>query len=114
MESHPAVALNIIRSLALRLREAADRSVSYETLDLKGRLAAFLLATAETQGMRDPAGEVRLPKLTEQEIAERIGATRESVSRKLTGLRAIGAIKREGRLIVVKDHQRLHSSRSLW
>jgi CRP-like cAMP-binding protein len=107
LEKHPAIALNIIRALALRLRQAMDQSVKNETLDVMGRLAAFLLEAAAAQGVNDPAGGKRLPRLTEQEIADRIGTTRESVNRKLSRLKEIGAVRRSGRSLIVMNRRKL-------
>jgi len=100
IETEPSLAFNIIKSLVIRLREAADRTVSYRTLDVMGRLASFLLEAAAA-GKPAQAGGTEIVRITEQEIADRIGATRESVNRKLAYLKSAGIIKRDGRRLVV-------------
>lgn len=109
LELSPTIALNIIRSLILRLRESGEHALRHETLDVMGRLAIFLLEEAETQGAPDPAGGVRLAKISEQALAERIGTTRESVSRKLSRLAEVGAIWRDGRAIIVRNKAKLRN-----
>lgn len=46
-------------------------------------------------------------KITQQQLAEQIGATRESVSRALTGLRDVQALRVDGRTLVVLNEKRL-------
>lgn len=95
LKDSPKMALHIITKLTARLRESDAQLVSNQTLDVMGRLAAFLLEAAQTQGMPEPGrgGGVRLTtRLTQQEIASRIGTTRETVSRALTRLKTSGAL----------------------
>ncbi len=108
LERNPAIAWNLIRSLSSRLREAAQQSVRNETQDVLGRLTEFLLSEAETVEA-GPGGERLLPRLTNDQIAQRIGTTRESVSRKITDLTAVGAIRRDGHLVVVTNRDKLRS-----
>lgn len=108
IETNPSLAFNIIRSLVVRLREAADRTVSYRTLDVMGRLASFLLEAASS-GKSSPEGGTEIMRITEQEIADRIGATRESVNRKLSYLKSAGIIKRDGRRLVVMSPEGLRN-----
>ena len=60
-------------------------------------------------GVKEPEGSsgVRLSRITDEEIAERIGATRESVNRKLSRLRELGVVRRAGRDLVVLKRQKL-------
>jgi CRP-like cAMP-binding protein len=108
IETEPSLALNIIKSLVMRLREAADRTVSYRTLDVMGRLASFLLEAASA-GKAAEGGGTEIVRITEQEIADRIGATRESVNRKLAYLKNAGIIKRDGRRLVVMQPESLRT-----
>jgi len=82
---HTDALLRLMRTLIGRLREADRRRVEFGANDAAGRVAhllAELAAEREAHG-HDPT-EVRL---SQQEIAELIGASRESVSRALTVLR---------------------------
>jgi CRP/FNR family cyclic AMP-dependent transcriptional regulator len=59
------------------------------------RLARFLLKMAEDDGLETPAGlQVNL-KLSQREIGDRIGATRESVNKQLRAWQEQGMIKME-------------------
>ena len=65
---------------------------------MTGRLAQTLLALAEAQGT-PPEASGALPvdlTISRQELADRVGTTRESVSRALRSLRRVKAIRSEG------------------
>ena len=73
----PDVAMNVMRGLVRRLREADQKIETLALLDVYGRVARVLLDFSETVG-----GErVVKNKLPRQEIAKMIGASREMVSR---------------------------------
>jgi CRP/FNR family cyclic AMP-dependent transcriptional regulator len=66
-------------------------------LDVYGRVARLLLNMAV-----DHEGKLQIPeKLTQQEIAERVGASRDMVSRIFRDLTTGGYIKVENRLITI-------------
>jgi CRP/FNR family cyclic AMP-dependent transcriptional regulator len=95
---NPDVSLFIMRSLTKRLR-LADRNIeSLALLDVYGRVARLLLESAETIDGR----KVVTHKMTKQDIAKMIGASREMVSRVMRDLTAQGLIQEhEGQLILV-------------
>jgi CRP/FNR family cyclic AMP-dependent transcriptional regulator len=87
-----------MRNLAKRLR-LADRNIeSLALLDVYGRVARLLLEAAETIDGR----KVVTHKLTQQDIAKMIGASREMVSRVMRDLTAQGLIhEQDGQLILI-------------
>jgi CRP/FNR family cyclic AMP-dependent transcriptional regulator len=95
---NPDVSLFIMRNLAKRLR-LADRNIeSLALLDVYGRVARLLLEAAETIDGR----KVVTHKLTKQDIAKMIGASREMVSRVMRDLTAQGLIhEQDGQLILI-------------
>ena len=95
---NPDVSLFIMRNLTKRLR-LADRAIeSLALLDVYGRVARLLLEAAETVDGR----KVVTHKLTKQDIAKMIGASREMVSRVMRDLTAQGHIhESNGQLILV-------------
>lgn len=107
----------IIARLTQRLREAADQLESRRELDVTGRLAECLLQLRETEAETMQGGGVRLTKpRTHQQLAEMVGATRESVTRALDDLRSIRAIRTEGRptVIVIADERILERRCVRW
>lgn len=107
MLDRPQIALNMLASLARRLREAANQVEGYRELDVLGRVAAVLLELAAAHG--EPVGEgVRITvRVTQQDLADRIGATRVSVNKALGRLRTVRAIRSEGGDLVVTNREEL-------
>jgi CRP/FNR family cyclic AMP-dependent transcriptional regulator len=100
VETNVGIALKIIATLSERLREASRRMS--ERHPVRQRLAAFLLREAERQGRRTEKEGVRFRlSLTRQQIAEQIHTRRETVSRELSALQDAGAMRFQGRDVVV-------------
>ncbi|MER3428548.1 MAG: Crp/Fnr family transcriptional regulator [Pyrinomonas sp.] len=104
---HPCIALGALKAMAGRLRHTA---ALIERLSLRGvdqRLAAFLLEEAERYGVRTARGLSVELRLTNQEIAARIGTVREVVSRALARLQRESLIELKGRRLTVLDERGL-------
>jgi CRP/FNR family cyclic AMP-dependent transcriptional regulator len=72
------VAMNLIGTLIERARIATENVRNLALMDVYGRVARLLLALAVEQ----PDGRTVVPeKLTQQDIADRVGASRDMVSR---------------------------------
>ena len=98
LAENPDVSLFIMRNLTKRLR-VADRTIeSLALLDVYGRVARLLVEAAETVDGR----KVITHKLSKQDIAKMIGASREMVSRVMRDLTTQGLIhEQDGQLILV-------------
>jgi CRP/FNR family cyclic AMP-dependent transcriptional regulator len=98
LAENPDVSLFIMRNLTKRLR-LADRNIeSLALFDVYGRVARLLLEAAEIVDGR----KVVTHKITKQDIAKMIGASREMVSRVMRDLLAQGLIQEcDGQLILV-------------
>ena len=93
------VAFNIMKRLVERLREADRKIESLALMDVYGRVAKLLLDVSEVQGER----RVIPRRLTKQDIAKMIGASREMVSRVMKDLEASGYIHVDDGLIVLDE-----------
>ncbi len=94
---HPDTALALIKNLIRRTRSMNDRLRDLALLDVYGRVAKLLLSLA-----REVDGRLIIEeRLTQQEIGEHIGASREMVSRILKDLKAGGYVRLERRRIVI-------------
>lgn len=79
---NPAFALSLIEKLIGRVRSLTASVKSLALMDVYGRVARLLLELAEDSG-----GQLAISqRLTQQDIASRIGASREMVSRILKDL----------------------------
>lgn len=97
VERNPAFAHDLILRLIGRVRSLADTVRSLALKDVYGRLAAFIEGQAvEHEGLR-----IVCDPLTQGEIATRIGASREMVSRIFRDLAAGGYISIKGKRIAV-------------
>ena len=92
--------LNIMKSLADRLREANRKIESLALLDVYGRVAKLLLDFSELEDGR----RVILRKVSKQDMAKMVGASREMVSRVMKDLESRGYVRsEEGCLILAVD-----------
>jgi CRP-like cAMP-binding protein len=108
MGRRPAVALHVTKLLGFRRRRIENRLRNILFRSTRERTIALVLELLGTHGQRTPGGswEVRL-KLSHQELANLIGATRESVTLALGRLRAEGLISIQRRTIRVPDRAKL-------
>ncbi len=94
---NPDFALDMISRIIDRARIATNSVKDLALLDVYGRVARLLLNMAQ-----DVDGKLQIPdKITQQEIAERVGASRDMVSRIFRDLTAGGYIKVENRIITI-------------
>ena len=98
--THPDFALHLIRNLILRLRTLTDSVKSLALDDVYGRVVGLLQKLAVPEG-----GHRAVPqRLTQQEIADRVGASREMVSRIFKELTIGGYLNvKAGRIILLKN-----------
>jgi CRP/FNR family cyclic AMP-dependent transcriptional regulator len=99
VESEPQFALHMVRKLASRVRDLTDNMRSLALMDVYGRVARLLLELAVERGGRLVIDE----PLTHKDIASRVGASREMVSRIFSDLTAGGYVGKEsGRLVIMR------------
>jgi len=95
--AHPDFAMHLIEMLIHRVRVTTENVKSLALSDVYGRLARLLNALAtETDGKLTVH-----EKLTQQDIADRIGASRDMVSKLLRDLVAGGYLAIENRTITI-------------
>ena len=95
--SHPDFALHLIEKLIHRTRRATDNMKSLALSDVYGRVVRLVNTLA-----REVDGRLVVPeKLTQQDIAERVGASRDMISRLMKDLVAGGYLAVDERTIVV-------------
>ena len=92
----------LIKVLTSRLRRANHQISTLALLDVYGRVARVILDMAREEGKRLKDGRIAFRRATHQEIANRIGTTRETVTRMLKDLERQGLIQIEGREIIVQ------------
>ncbi len=91
--AHPDFAHQLILKLITRVRSLTGRVKSLALEDVYGRVVALLQATSEPDGERQ---RVVTQKMTQQDIAEHVGSSREMVSRIFKQLIVGGYVAVEG------------------
>jgi CRP/FNR family transcriptional regulator, cyclic AMP receptor protein len=98
VRSQPALAMKLIELLCARLRWTSDQVEEVILQDLPGRLASALLRLTEKHKLA-PGG--RTISITQQEISEMVGMTRESINKQLRVWAARNWVRLEHGAIVV-------------
>ncbi|MBI3895094.1 MAG: Crp/Fnr family transcriptional regulator [Acidobacteria bacterium] len=125
-QQDPELALKVLASVGKRLRHLVGIIEELSFLTVRTRLAALLLQIAQeetrqkTKSPSSPGGKkrevisrqtsepLRVPlRMTQQEMAARIGTVRELVSRNLSRLQAEGILRLEGHALIIADLSRL-------
>lgn len=96
LEANPRVAIRLLEGMGQRLRRTTDHAKGLALRDVFGRIANVLLKSASDQD-----GRMITPPLTQQDIADQVGASREMVSRILKDLRAGGYISMDGKRFII-------------
>ena len=94
--------LNDNKSITSALIRANHQISTLALLDVYGRVARVIVDMAREEGKRLRDGRIAFRRATHQEIANRIGTTRETVTRMLKDLERQGLIHVEGKEIVVQ------------
>jgi CRP-like cAMP-binding protein len=106
LEKSPAIAVKLLHVLAGRLRRLSQRSEDAAFLDVPSRLARSLLdlATRFGEARRAPASGIYIAlKLSQQELGDLVGATRESVNKHLSDWTRKGLLEVQGGRMVIAD-----------
>ena len=101
LSDNRSITTGLIRVLSGRLRKANHQISTLALLDVYGRVARVIVDMAREEGRRLRDGRIAFRRATHQEIANRIGTTRETVTRMLKEIERQGLIEIDGREIVV-------------
>ncbi|MBP2454724.1 cAMP-activated global transcriptional regulator CRP [Mycolicibacterium lutetiense] len=103
----PEIAEQLLRVLARRLRRTNDNLSDLIFTDVPGRVAKQLLYLAQRFGSRD-GNALRVDhELTQEEIAQLVGSSRETVNKALSDFAQRGWIRVQGRSILIDNAERL-------
>jgi len=106
LEESPGISVKLLYVLAQRLRRLSQRSEDAAFLDVPSRLARSLLDLAARFGERSqpPGSSIRIGlKLSQQELGDLVGATRESVNKHLGDWTRQGIMKLEAGRMIISD-----------
>ena len=104
---HPNVALTLLAALARRLRRTNESVADLVFTDVPGRVAKALLELSGRFGRPVEDGGLVAHDLTQEELAQLVGASRETVNKALADFATRGWIKLEARAVLLIDLDRL-------
>jgi len=103
----PDVSMHMLRALAKRVRREFDVTADLVFTDVPGRVAKNLLDLAERFGEQDRDGLHVHHDLTQEELAQLVGASRETVNKALADFAARGWLQISARSVLILDIERL-------
>jgi CRP/FNR family cyclic AMP-dependent transcriptional regulator len=107
LEGRPVVAHGLLTQLASRLRKANDVVADLVFSDVPGRVAKALIDLASRFGRTADDGVHVNHDLTQEELAQLVGASRETVNKALADFASRGWLRLEPRSVVIMDLDRL-------
>jgi CRP/FNR family cyclic AMP-dependent transcriptional regulator len=94
---------HVLHALGELIRRLTEQASDLVFLDLNGRVAKLLLGFVQREGIEHDGHQVVDLPLTQGEIAEAVGGSRQSVNQALRYLQVRGAIETDARRITVLD-----------
>jgi CRP/FNR family transcriptional regulator, cyclic AMP receptor protein len=107
LTTRPEVAMHLLQALAKRLRRINEVKADLVFTDVPGRVAKALLDLAERFGVPTPAGIQVNHDLTQEELAQLVGASRETVNKALADFAARGWLQLAAKSVLLTDVDRL-------
>jgi CRP/FNR family transcriptional regulator, cyclic AMP receptor protein len=107
LTDRPDMALHLLRGLAQRLRRTNEVMTDLVFTDVPGRVAKALLDLADRFGQQRPDGLQVNHDLTQEELAQLVGASRETVNKALADFAGRGWIQLSAKSVLLVDPERL-------
>jgi CRP/FNR family cyclic AMP-dependent transcriptional regulator len=105
--AHPQVSLQLLKRLARRLRRTNEVLADLVFADVPGRVAKAIMDLGERFGTKKDDGLHVNHELTQEELAQLVGASRETANKALADFAGRGWVRLEPRAVVVLDYERL-------
>jgi CRP-like cAMP-binding protein len=104
---NPKVSLQLLARLAQRLRRTNEAVGDLVFSDVPGRVAKALIDLGERFGKKTDEGLFVHHDLTQEELAQLVGASRETVNKALADFAGRNWLKLDGRAVLITDFERL-------
>ncbi len=101
LTTHPQVALTLLAALARRLRRTNENLADLVFTDVPGRVAKALLELSGRFGRPVEDGMLVAHDLTQEELAQLVGASRETVNKALADFATRGWLRLEARAVLL-------------
>ncbi|MEP6463199.1 MAG: Crp/Fnr family transcriptional regulator [Frankiaceae bacterium] len=107
LRAKPEVAEQLLSALARRLRRTNEAMADLVFSDVPGRVAKALLDLSRRFGQPTPDGIRVQHDLTQEELAQLVGASRETVNKALADFASRGWLRLDARSVYLLDRERL-------
>jgi len=107
LAENPKVSLQLLARLAQRLRRTNEAVGDLVFSDVPGRVAKALIDLGERFGKKTDEGLFVHHDLTQEELAQLVGASRETVNKALADFAGRNWLKLDGRAVLITDFERL-------
>ena len=107
LKENPEVSLQLLARLAQRLRRTNEAVGDLVFSDVPGRVAKALIDLGDRFGKVTDEGLFVHHDLTQEELAQLVGASRETVNKALADFAGRGWLKLDGRAVLITDVERL-------
>ena len=107
LDGRPDVSRQLLSALARRLRRTNEALADLVFSDVPGRVAKALLDLSERFGRPTDDGLRVAHDLTQEELAQLVGASRETVNKALADFASRGWLRLEARAVVLLDIERM-------
>jgi CRP-like cAMP-binding protein len=107
LKQNPEVSLQLLTRLSQRLRRTNEAVGDLVFSDVPGRVAKALIDLGDRFGKTTPEGLLVNHDLTQEELAQLVGASRETVNKALADFAGRGWLKLDGRSVLITDLERL-------
>ena len=107
LKGNPDVSLHLLARLAQRLRRTNEAVGDLVFSDVPGRVAKALIDLGSRFGKVTDEGLFVHHDLTQEELAQLVGASRETVNKALADFAGRGWLKLDGRAVLITDVERL-------
>jgi len=107
---HPDIALAVMKMLGSRIRQAHRAIKDFVFCDVRSRLAQLLIKLGQMHGVINDDGTISFQnKFTHQQMANMIGAIRQSVTEVVNDFKRAGYIRCDNGRIVIQNAEGLES-----
>ena len=107
LKQNPEVSLQLLTRLSQRLRRTNEAVGDLVFSDVPGRVAKALIDLGYRFGKTTAEGLLVNHDLTQEELAQLVGASRETVNKALADFAGRGWLKLDGRSVLITDVERL-------
>lgn len=109
LADHPKTTLGLIADLCRKLQATTQALADLSMADGGTRLAKVLVGLFERWGVREEAGWRLTPPVSQGDLGDMSGLTRETVNRQIRAWEKEGMLYREGRELILRDPEMLAS-----